>query len=68
VRQLEAERERQRWRERERVRDSGGAVSWIYIGFSADPDPTFYLNADPDPGQTLPTQKAEFSHEKKNFI
>ncbi len=42
----------------------------IRIGFSANPDPTFYLNSDPDPGsqtnanpdpgQTLPSQKAEF--------
>jgi hypothetical protein len=22
-------------------------VSWILIGFSANPDPAFYLNADP---------------------
>ncbi len=22
---------------------------WICIGFPADPDPAFYLNADPDP-------------------
>ncbi len=30
----------------------------IHTGFDADPDPTFYLNADPDPypGQTLPSQ------------
>ncbi len=28
------------------------AVLWIRIGFNADPDPAFYLNADsdPDPG------------------
>jgi hypothetical protein len=41
----------------------------ICIGFSADPDPAFYLNADgnqtngdpdPDPGQTLPSQKVGF--------
>ncbi len=34
-------------------------MSWIHIGFSADPDndPVFYLNADPDPGQTLTSQK-----------
>jgi hypothetical protein len=41
----------------------------IRIGFNADPDPAFYLNADPDtdsgsinnpdpdPGQPLPSQK-----------
>ncbi len=23
---------------------------WIHIGFNVDPDPTFYLNADRDPG------------------
>ncbi len=23
---------------------------WIRIGFNADPDPTFYLSPDPDPG------------------
>jgi hypothetical protein len=32
----------------------------IRIGFNADLDPAFYLNADPDPGQTLPPQKVEF--------
>jgi hypothetical protein len=25
-------------------------VLWIRIGFNADPDPGFYLNADPDSG------------------
>jgi hypothetical protein len=54
-------------------------VSWILIGFKADPDPAFYLNADPDlldprskasadldpgRGQTLNSQKVEFLHEK----
>jgi hypothetical protein len=46
-------------------------VLWIRIGFSADPDPDFYLHADPnpnsqtsaypdpDPGQTLTSQKAD---------
>jgi hypothetical protein len=24
-------------------------VLWIRIGFNADPDPAFYLDADPDP-------------------
>jgi hypothetical protein len=24
---------------------------WIRIGFNANPDPAFYLNADQDPGQ-----------------
>jgi hypothetical protein len=38
---------------------------WIRIGFNADPDPAFYLNADrdPDPDQTFESQKVEFSHE-----
>ncbi len=45
-------------------------VMRIRIGFSANPDPAFYLNAypkpgsqtnaNPDPGQTSPSQKAEF--------
>ncbi len=49
-------------------------VFQICIGFHADPDPAFYLNADPDPetgsktnedpGQTLPSQKVGFWHEK----
>jgi hypothetical protein len=46
------------------------SVFRIRIGFNADPDPAFYLNADPaldpgsqtihvdlDPGQTLPTSQ-----------
>jgi hypothetical protein len=33
---------------------------WIRIGINADPEPDFYLTADPDPGQTLPSQKVEF--------
>jgi hypothetical protein len=53
---------------------------WMLISFNADPDPdpAFYLNANPDriqgakpmkiytdpPGQTLKSQKVEFSHEK----
>ncbi len=44
----------------------------ILIGFYADPDPAFYfstdpgnqINADPDPGQTLPSQKVEVLHKK----
>ncbi len=39
------------------------AVSRIHIGFNADPDPTFYLIADTDPGLTLPSQKKKFLHE-----
>jgi hypothetical protein len=43
-------------------------VFLVRIGFNADPDPAFYLNADPDPdpvsqinadadpGQTMPSQ------------
>ncbi len=38
---------------------------WIHVGFSADPNPPFYLNADPDPeiqtatnpGHALPSSK-----------
>ncbi len=49
----------------------------IRIGFSADPDPGFYLNEDPDPGsktsanpdldpgQTIKSHKVELSHENK---
>jgi hypothetical protein len=45
------------------------SMLWIPIGFSADPDPAFYLhtdpdpdpesqiNTDPDPSQTLKSQK-----------
>jgi hypothetical protein len=52
------------------------SVFRICIGFSADPDPAFYLNADsvpdpdpesqtnadpdPEPGQTLPSEKVGF--------
>jgi hypothetical protein len=43
-------------------------VLWIRICFSADvdPDPAFYLYADPnsDPGQTSKSQKVEFLHWK----
>jgi hypothetical protein len=48
------------------------------MGFNADPDPAFFLNADqdpdpgsqsyadpdPDPSQTLKSQKVKFLHEK----
>ncbi len=36
---------------------------WICIGFIPDPEPAFYLNPDPDLGQTLKSQKVEFLHE-----
>jgi hypothetical protein len=48
----------------------------IRSGFSADPDPDFYLNADPepdpgsqinagpDPGHTFKSQKVEFFYER----
>ena len=38
------------------------------IGFNADPDPAFFLKADPDtdPGQTLPSQKVGF--DMKNIL
>jgi hypothetical protein len=53
-------------------------VLCIRIGFSAEADPTFYLNADPntesqnnalhpDPGQTLPLIEEEFSNEKYTY-
>jgi hypothetical protein len=35
-------------------------VFGIRIVFNADPDPAFYLIADPDPGQTLPLQTVGF--------
>jgi len=35
----------------------------VYISCSVvDPHPAFYLNADPDPGQTLSSLKVEFLH------
>jgi hypothetical protein len=42
------------------------------MGFDADPDPAFYLtadpgspnNADPDPGQSYSSQKVELLHKK----
>jgi hypothetical protein len=53
-------------------------VLCIRIGFSAEADPTFYLNADPntesqnnalhpDPGQTLPLIEGEFLNEKYSY-
>jgi hypothetical protein len=33
---------------------------WIRIGFNADPDPDFFINSDPDLGQTLPSLKGIF--------
>jgi len=42
--------------------EGGFPVLWIRVGFNADPDPAFYLNADPDPdpGQTFKSQKVDF--------
>jgi hypothetical protein len=56
------------------------SVLWIRIGFNADLAPAFMpsmriririqgtkpmrIHADPDPGQTLPSQKVEYLHEK----
>ncbi len=37
---------------------------YIRIGLNADPDPAFYLKADPFPCQDLPAQKVEFLHKK----
>ncbi len=37
------------------------------LDLNADPDPgsnTNRIYVDPDPGQTLPSKKVEFSHEK----
>jgi hypothetical protein len=34
------------------------SVGGIRTGFSADPDPASQLNTDPDPGQTLLSQKS----------
>jgi hypothetical protein len=44
------------------AKNTANTVFRIRIGFNADPDPAFYLNADPDPdpGQTLPSQKVKF--------
>jgi hypothetical protein len=41
-------------------------VLWIRICFSADPDPAlyFFVHPDPDPVQTLKSQKVEFLHGK----
>ncbi len=36
-------------------------VMRVRTGFNAYPDPAFNLNADPDPGQTLPSQKLKFT-------
>jgi hypothetical protein len=37
---------------------------WFQSG--SGPNPAFYLNADPDPGQTLKSQKVEFL--RKNTV
>jgi hypothetical protein len=36
----------------------------VYLSANSDPDPGSQTNADPGPGQTLKSQKAEFLHEK----
>ncbi len=38
-------------------------VSWNKTSV-LDPDPAFYLHADPDHGQTFKSQNFEFLHEK----
>jgi hypothetical protein len=43
-----------------RIRNTA-CVKWIRIGFKADTDPDFYLNADPDPGSQT---NADPGHEK----
>jgi hypothetical protein len=49
------------------------AVLWIHTGFNADPNPAFYLNADPDPGaipmrvHADPDPGKTLSHKKMNF-
>jgi hypothetical protein len=39
----------------------------IPIGFNADPDPAFYIKADPDPDSRSQTN-AEFLHEKYGYL
>ncbi len=45
----------------------GSGSAWIltdlriHIGFNADPDPAFYLNADPDPHLGEPNQSGSGS-------
>jgi hypothetical protein len=34
-------------------------VLWIRIGFKADLDPAFYVNADPDPGSQTNADQAD---------
>ncbi len=44
-------------------------VSWIRIGFNVDPDPAFYVNADPDL-QKFDNQKLYnfYSRKKLSFV
>ena len=52
------------------------AVMWIRMSFNADPDPAFFLNADPDPGldpdpaifDTLDWEKFVFLNLFKNIF
>jgi hypothetical protein len=45
-------------------------VLWTRIGFNADPDPVFYLNADtdPDPGSQIPDPDQTFESQKVEFF
>jgi hypothetical protein len=42
-------------------------VSWIHTGFKRIRIQLFYLNADPDPGQTFKSQQVEFLHENTPY-
>jgi hypothetical protein len=48
--------------------DDRQSVLWIRIGFNAYPDPgsQTYSDPDPEPGQTLKSQKVENRYMKKN--
>jgi hypothetical protein len=44
------------------------AAASAILDRSPDPDPAFFLNTDPDPGQTLPSQKLNFYMRNILFI
>jgi len=45
-----------------------GQVLWIRIGFNANPDPAFYLNAELDPGsQTNADPDPDQTYKSKNM-
>jgi hypothetical protein len=45
-------------------------ILWVRIGFRANPDLdlAFNVNADPDPGHTLPSLRDEFLHKKILYV